>query len=456
MDRFVIKRKASEMDIEILPDTITGIPQNDINAINQHIISHTVKRKKYASLTVAQKLEVGRFAMQHGNSVALKQFSDKYDLKETSVRNYKKFAAKYKDTEPTAVPNSPRGRPKVMSDAIVEQIQGYIVAQRDAGGIISTVSVQATITAVLKGEAPLLLKENGGPLNINPMFAWRLLDDMKWTKRAVNGDKGSLPPNWEEKKAVWNSEIKAIIETDEIHDDMVINFDQTGVKLVPCSEYTYAPKGTTDVSATGSNDKREITAVLAGSKSGNKLPPQLIYTGKTQRSLPKVGDDVVPSDYHLTVSDSHWSTETTMLSYVDHIIKPYFEKTRERHSLPSTAKGLVLLDVYKVHRMESVITALKHLHLNVKFIPGSMTSKCQPMDLTVNKSLKSDLKNSFNIWYSDEIRKAMDSGADITAVAKSINLAMSRVKPLATKWFIHAWEQVSSATISKGFTEAGI
>ena len=66
MDKFVIKRKASELDIDILPDNVE-IPQSDINLINQQIITHTVKRCKYASLSKVQKLEVGRYAMQHGN-----------------------------------------------------------------------------------------------------------------------------------------------------------------------------------------------------------------------------------------------------------------------------------------------------------------------------------------------------------------------------------------------------
>ena len=74
------------------------------------------------------------------------------------------------------------------------------------------------------------------------------------------------------------------------------------------------------------------------------------------------------------------------------------------------------------------------------------------MDLSVNKSLKSQLKNEFNSWYGDEVKAAIDSGMDKKDVSKSISLAMSRVKPLAIK----AWRDLPDSVISNGFREAGL
>ena len=96
MDKFIVKRKASELDIEILPDS-TEIPDKDLNAINSYIVTHKVKRAKYARLDAAQKLEVGRYAAQHGVTVTTRQFHDKYDLKPSIVRDYRTFASKYKE-----------------------------------------------------------------------------------------------------------------------------------------------------------------------------------------------------------------------------------------------------------------------------------------------------------------------------------------------------------------------
>ena len=57
------------------------------------------------------------------------------------------------------------------------------------------------------------------------------------------------------------------------------------------------------------DDKRQITAVFCGSMTGEFLPLQLIYEGKTNRCLPQFD---FPSAWHVTCSDNHWSNEITM------------------------------------------------------------------------------------------------------------------------------------------------
>ena len=50
------------------------------------------KRGRYQILSPADKAEVGRYATQHSTPQTVSHFKDKYDLKATSVRNFK---AKY-------------------------------------------------------------------------------------------------------------------------------------------------------------------------------------------------------------------------------------------------------------------------------------------------------------------------------------------------------------------------
>ena len=72
---------------------------------------------------------------------------------------------------------------------------------------------------------------------------------------------------------------------DEIPADLIINFDQTGINYVPVSSWTMEKEGSKRVEITGKDDKRQITAVLAGTVNGNFLPVQLIYKGTTKRCL---------------------------------------------------------------------------------------------------------------------------------------------------------------------------
>ena len=57
----------------------------------------------------------------------------------------------------------------------------------------------------------------------------------------------------------------------EVHDELIINWDQTGVKYVPVSNWTMEVKGSKRVEVAGTDDKRKITALLSCMLDGNFL-----------------------------------------------------------------------------------------------------------------------------------------------------------------------------------------
>ena len=57
---------------------------------------------------------------------------------------------------------------------------------------------------------------------------------------------------------------------------------------MPTENVTMANTGSKHVSRKGENDKRGITVTWSETITGKILPFQLIYTGKTARSLPSV------------------------------------------------------------------------------------------------------------------------------------------------------------------------
>ena len=121
-------------------------------------------------------------------------------------------------------------------------------------------------------------------------------------------------------KAQFLLDIKVVVEMDEIPFDLVINWDQTGIHYVPVGSWTMEKEGSKRVEIVAVDDKRQITAVFAGSLAGDFLPPQLIYKGTTKRCLPGVN---FPSDWHITHSHNHWSNESTMKAYIEKILLPY-------------------------------------------------------------------------------------------------------------------------------------
>ena len=67
-------------------------------------------------------------------------------------------------------------------------------------------------------------------------------------------------------------------------------------------------KGEKQIEVVELEDKRQITAILYGTLSGDTLPFQLIYQGKIKISacLPK---SKLPEDWLLSYTPSHWSNE---------------------------------------------------------------------------------------------------------------------------------------------------
>ncbi len=118
-----------------------------------------------------------------------------------------------------------------------------------------------------------------------------------------------------------------------------------------------AEKGSRRVEIGGLSDKRMITGVIASTLSGDMLPTQLIYDGKTERCHHQ--GVKFPSDWHVTHSDNHWSTAQTMDDYIDEIIVPFINRTKKEMKLPKRQKSLVILDMFKCHQNKEFLAKLK-------------------------------------------------------------------------------------------------
>lgn len=72
------------------------------------------------------------------------------------------------------------------------------------------------------------------------------------------------------------------------------------------------------------------------------------------------------------------------MRYIEQVLLPWLEQTKERLCLPKTQKSLLVLDVYKTHRTEDMIQALRKCGFEIVYVPGCCTSELQPLDLSVN------------------------------------------------------------------------
>ena len=126
---------------------------------------------------------------------------------------------------------------------------------------------------------------------------------------------------------------------------LIINLDETGLKLVLVSSWTLEQQGTAKIKVAGVDDKREITGVVAASMTGDLLPLQLLSTGVTDRCHPTFN---FPDDWDVWHSSNHWANESTTLRYIDKVLKPYVHEKKRDLGLPDGSKAL-LWDVFRAH-----------------------------------------------------------------------------------------------------------
>ena len=108
--------------------------------------------------------------------------------------------------------------------------------------------------------------------------------------------------------------VAAKVIRNEIPHGLVINWDQTRVKIIPTGDWTMHFSFEKIVPIAADDHKREITAVMAVTVTGKYLKPQLLNKGTTTICHLTVE---FPSGWDIWHSANHWSNEETMKRSVE-------------------------------------------------------------------------------------------------------------------------------------------
>ena len=179
--------------------------------------------------------------------------------------------------------------------------------------------------------------------------------------------------------------IVSLVDDHNVPDSLILNLDQTKLKYIPSANHTLAKKGSKSIGIAGSDDKRCSTGTFTVSLKGGFLPMQLIYGGKTNRSLPE--------SFSLSVNPKHYSNTLESIKISDKVIIPYVSAQRETLSNPNQA-ALLIFDVFRSQITDEVTSHLLQNKIYFVTVPNNMTHLFQPLDLTVNGHCKkASLKN---------------------------------------------------------------
>ena len=197
-------------------------------------------------------------------------------------------------------------------------------------------------------------------------------------------------------------------------------------------------------------DKRMITATFAATLSGKFLPMQILYSGKTGRCHP---NHQFPTEFSIYHNPNYWANEECALRFIEKIILPNVKTTREKLSKPNQ-KAMVIFDVFKGQTTAAVCNLLEENDIVYVTIPNGCTDKLQPLDVSVNRSAKSYLRDKFSTWYVEQVNLQLSGGKQASDV--QVDMRLSVMKELSAKWLEGLYDRLRASDIVNGFKEAGI
>ena len=352
-------------------------------------------------------------------------------MKKAYVEELRKRSRKEDGEEITELPTKKRGRKLLLGQDLDHTVQVYLKKVREGGGAVTARIAIAAARGILLKFNRSMLAEFGGPIQLTRAWAYSLLKRMNFVQRKATTAKSKYTAqDFAGLKKAFLAGVTETVTMEEIPPELILNWDQTGIHLVPGSTWTMEKQGEKRVEMSGGNDKRQITAVFCASSLGDFLPVQLIYQGKTPRCHPRFS---FPDDWHITHSPRHWSTEETILQYIEQIVVPYVETVRER---VNNKPALVIIDNFKGQITASVNDLLEQNNIHVCLLPPNTTDLLQPLDISVNKPVKEFLRQ-FQDWYSGEVLKQLDGSelSDLdTTELQPITMGMAVFKEIGAKW----------------------
>ena len=116
-------------------------------------------------------------------------------------------------------------------------------------------------------------------------------------------------------------------------------------------------------------------------------------------------------------------------------------------------KALAIFDHFKDQMTETVTKELEENTIHSVLTPANCTGYLQPLDISVNKVVKSFLRAQFSEWYADELTEKFIDSDD-----EPVDISTARMKCVGGQWFLILYEhrEANPQITVNGFKHAGI
>lgn len=376
-------------------------------------------KRKRNSYTAELKLNVIKYAEEHGNRAAGREFN----VDEKCVRTWRQ-------QKPTFLELNPRKRAcrglSAQWPELEDKLKTWVLTKRKGKRSVSTLLIQF--------QAKRFAREMN-IANFSASKGWlaKFMDRNSLSVRARTTVGQKLPDQWPEKLALFQRYVFDIIHKHNYSSKCIVNMDEVPMCFDSPASRTVDEIGVSSVGITSTgHDKSGFTVVLACTASGHKLTPMVIFKRKT---IPK---ESFPKGIVVHCNEKGWMNTTVMEVWGEQCFSTRPNSIFER-------KSLLILDSMASHKDENAKKWFKSNGTELAVIPGGLTSKLQPLDISVNRSFKSLVRSRWEDW--------MSSGEHtFTAAGNQRRASYS----LICNWIVESWKEVPATAITNGFRKAGI
>ncbi|GES91790.1 pogo transposable element with KRAB domain [Rhizophagus clarus] len=214
---------------------------------------------------------------------------------------------------------------------------------------------------------------------------------------------------------------------------LIGNMDETPMAFNLPSNNTIEQSGTKTVSILSTGHERSnFTVVLACMADGTKLPPVIIF------KLKNIPREVFPDGVIIRTNPEGWMNENEMTWWIENV----WTRRASRNNNP---RSLLVLDSFSAHKTDVVKQRFREKKTDLAVIPGGLTSRLQPLDVSLNRSFKAKVRNLYNNWMSEAIK-------DYTPSGKIKRPSYS----LVASWVKEGWDAIDTSMIRRSFKCCGI
>ncbi|KAG2459032.1 POGK protein, partial [Polypterus senegalus] len=379
-----------------------------------------MSKQKRCTYKVGFKLEVIKYAKEHGNRAAERHFGP--PPSEKMIREWQKQEDQLQKLDKSK--QTLRGHAAKWPELEVD-IKEWITHHRENGFSVSTKMImnKARLIAVEKG-----IQDFTG----SPSWCYRF---MKRSGLAMHKTKiaQKMPNEYEEKILSFHKFVIDARKKNQFELSQIGNMDEVPLTFDVPSNRTVDHKGAKTITVkTSGHEKTHYTLVLSCCADGTKLPPMLIFKRKT---FPK---EAIPRGVVVHVHDKGWMDEKGMRLWIE---KVWSKRPGGLLKKPS----LLVLDQFRAHIADTTKKNFKEVKTHLAVIPGGLTSQLQPLDVSINKPFKVFMREEWNKWMAA-------GNHDLTPTGRMKRPTITQV----CEWVKTSWDSVKDEIIVHSFKKCGI